>query len=219
MTDAASLTPAASGTPDQPAHTPKAKGPLGAVYNWVMRLAAGKHAEPALYTVSFTESSFFPVPPDVMLAPMCFARPERWVRYAFGCTIASVLGAVLGYAIGFYLFEAVGAHILNFFGYGGKEEELRLAYATAGVWIILIKGLTPIPFKLVTIVSGAMAMDPLIFIASCIATRGARFFLVAWLFQKFGPTLAPIIEKRVGLFMLLFAVVLIGGIAAAALIH
>jgi membrane protein YqaA with SNARE-associated domain len=215
MTDATTITPAAAPAP----HTPQAKGPLGALYNWVMRLAAGRHAEPSLYTVSFTESSFFPIPPDVMLAPMCFARPERWVRYAFGCTIASVLGALLGYAIGFYLFEAVGTHILNFFGYGGKQAELQTAYATAGVWIILLKGLTPIPFKLVTIVSGMMHFDPLMFVVSCVVTRGARFFLVAWLFQKFGPTLAPIIEKRVGMFMLLFAVVLIGGIAAAALIH
>lgn len=213
MTDAATIDPAA------PRAHPKARGPFGALYNWVMRLAAGKRAEPALYAVSFTESSFFPIPPDVMLAPMCFARPERWVRYAAGCTIASVLGALLGYAIGFYLFEAVGAHILNFFGYGGKEAEFRASYATVGVWIILIKGLTPIPFKLVTIVSGAAGMDPLMFIASCLVTRGARFFLVAWLFQKFGPALAPVIEKRVGLFMLLFAAILIGGFAVAALMH
>ena len=212
MTDATTIAPAAT-------HTPQAKGPLGALYNWVMRLAAGRRAEPALYTVSFTESSFFPIPPDVMLAPMCFARPERWVRYAIGCTIASVFGALLGYAIGFYLWEAVGSQIISFFGYGGKEEELRLAYATAGVWIIFLKGITPIPFKLVTIVSGAMAFNLPIFVAACLVTRGIRFLLVAWLFQKFGPTLAPIIEKRVGLFMMLFLVILVGGFAAAALFH
>lgn len=211
MTEATTLSP--------DAHAPKAKGPFGAMYNWVMRLAAGKSAEPALYTVSFTESSFFPIPPDVMLAPMCFARPDRWMRYAFGCTLASVAGALLGYAIGFYLFEAVGSAIIGFFGYGGKEEELRASYAAAGIWIIFLKGLTPIPFKLVTIVSGAMAFNLPMFIFACLVTRGLRFFLVAWLFQKFGPTLAPIIEKRVGLFMLLFAVILVGGFAAAALLH
>lgn len=200
-------------------HTPKAKGPLGALYNWVIKMAGGKHAEPALWTVSFAESSFFPIPPDVMLAPMCFARPDRWARYALGCTLASVAGALLGYAIGFYLFEAVGSAIISFFGYGGKEEELRLSYAAAGVWIIFLKGITPIPFKLVTIISGAMAFNLPIFIAACLVTRAARFFLVGWLFQKFGPTLAPIIEKRIGLFMLLFLVILIGGFAAAALIH
>lgn len=212
MTDATTIAPTIP-------HTPQAKGPLGALYNWVMRLAAGRRAEPALYTVSFTESSFFPIPPDVMLAPMCFARPERWVRYAIGCTIASVFGALLGYAIGFYLWEAVGSQIISFFGYRGKEEELRLAYATAGVWIIFLKGITPIPFKLVTIVSGAMAFNLPIFVAACLVTRGIRFLLVAWLFQKFGPTLAPIIEKRVGLFMMLFLVILVGGFAAAALLH
>lgn len=201
------------------AHAPKAKGPLGALYNWVIRLAGGKQAEPALWAVSFAESSFFPIPPDVMLAPMCFARPERSWRYAFGCTIASVLGALLGYAIGFYLFEAVGSAIISLFGYGGKEEELRASYAAAGVWIIFLKGVTPIPFKLVTIISGAMAFNLPIFIAACLVTRALRFFLVAWLFKTFGPTLAPIIEKRIGLFMLLFVVVLVGGFAAAALLH
>ena len=188
-------------------------------YDWMMRMARHEQAPRALAVVSFAESSFFPIPPDVMLAPMCFARPERSWRYAFGCTIASVAGALLGYAIGFYLFEAVGSAIISVFGYGGKEEELRASYAAAGVWIIFLKGVTPIPFKLVTIVSGAMAFNFPIFIAACLVTRAVRFFLVAWLFKTFGPTLAPIIEKRIGLFMLLFVVVLIGGFAAAALIH
>jgi membrane protein YqaA with SNARE-associated domain len=154
-----------------------------------------------------------------MLAPMCFARPERSWRYAFGCTIASVLGALLGYAIGYFLWEAVGSQIIGFFGYGGKEEELRASYAAAGVWIIFLKGVTPIPFKLVTIVSGAMAFNLPIFIAACVITRAIRFFLVAWLFKTFGPTLAPVIEKRIGLFMLLFVVILIGGFVVAAMIH
>jgi len=216
MSDATTLADASNAAP---AHTPKAKGPLGALYNWVIRLAGGKHAEPALWTISFAESSFFPIPPDVMLAPMCFARPERSWRYAFGCTIASVFGALLGYAIGFFLFEAVGSAIISVFGYGGKEEELRASYAAAGVWIIFLKGVTPIPFKLVTIVSGAMAFNLPIFLAACLVTRAARFFLVAWLFKAFGPTLAPVIEKRIGLFMLLFVVILVGGFAAAALLH
>ncbi|MFT3723586.1 MAG: YqaA family protein [Hyphomonadaceae bacterium] len=215
MTDASTAAEASAAAP----HTPKAKGPLGALYNWVIKLAGGKHAEPALWAVSFAESSFFPIPPDVMLAPMCFARPERSWRYAFGCTIASVFGALLGYAIGYYLWEAVGSQIIGFFGYGGKEEELRASYAAAGVWIIFLKGVTPIPFKLVTIVSGAMAFNLPIFIAACLVTRAIRFFLVAWLFKTFGPTLAPIIEKRIGLFMLLFVVILVGGFVVAAMIH
>jgi membrane protein YqaA with SNARE-associated domain len=214
MTDATSAAEAGAAM-----HAPKAKGPLGALYNWVIRMAGSKHAEPALFAVSFAESSFFPIPPDVMLAPMCFARPERAWRYAAVCTVGSLLGALLGYAIGFYLFEAVGSQIISFFGYGGKEEELRASYAAAGVWIIFLKGLTPIPFKLVTIVSGAMAFDIWVFLAACLVTRAARFLLVAWLFKTFGPTLAPIIEKRIGLFMLLFVVILIGGFLVAGMIH
>jgi membrane protein YqaA with SNARE-associated domain len=215
MTEATS--PATS--PAQALPEPKAKGPFGALYNWVVRLAGSKHAEPALFAVSLAESSFFPIPPDVMLAPMCFARPDRAWRYAIVCTIASVLGALVGYAIGYWLFESVGSQIISIFGYGGKEDELRASYAEAGVWIIFIKGLTPIPFKLVTIVSGAMAFSLPIFIAACLVTRAARFFLVAYLFKTFGPTLAPIIEKRVGMFMLIFVVVLIGGFVVAAQLH
>lgn len=216
MTDATSST-AASATPA--AESPKAKGPLRGLYNWVLKLAGSKRAEPWLFGISFAESSFFPIPPDVMLAPMCFARPERAYRYALVCTIASVLGAMLGYAIGYWLFETVGSAIISVFGYGGKEEELRAQYAEYGAWIIFIKGITPIPFKLVTIVSGAMAFSIPVFVAACVVTRGIRFFLVAWLFKTFGPTLAPIIEKRIGLFMLLFVVVLIGGFIVASMLH
>jgi membrane protein YqaA with SNARE-associated domain len=217
MTDATSPAAAANATPA--AESPKAKGPLRGLYNWVLKLAGSKHAEPWLFGISFAESSFFPIPPDVMLAPMCFARPERAYRYALVCTIASVLGALLGYAIGYWLFETVGSAIISVFGYGGKEEELRAQYAEYGAWIIFIKGVTPIPFKLVTIVSGAMAFSIPIFIAACVVTRGIRFFLVAWLFKTFGPTLAPIIEKRVGLFALLFVVVLVGGFVVASMLH
>jgi len=197
----------------------KAKGPLGGLYNWVIKLAGSKHAEPWLFVISFAESSFFPLPPDVMLAPMCFAQPKRAWRYAAVCTVGSVLGALLGYAIGYWLFESVGSQIISFFGYGGKEEELRAQYAEAGVWIIFLKGVTPIPFKLVTIVSGAMAFSLPVFVAACVVTRGIRFGLVAWLFKTFGPQLAPVIEKRIGLFMLLFVVVLVGGFVVASQLH
>jgi membrane protein YqaA with SNARE-associated domain len=216
MTDA---TPSTADAAAPAGHAGKAKGPFGALYNWVIRLAGSKHAEPWLFGISFAESSFFPIPPDVMLAPMCFARPERSYRYALVCTIASVLGAMLGYAIGYLLFDTVGKTIIGFFGYGGKEAELKASYDQYGVWIIFLKGVTPIPFKLVTIVSGFMKFSLPIFIAACIVTRGVRFFLVAFLFKTFGPTLAPIIEKRVGLFMLLFVVVLIGGFIVASQLH
>ena len=198
---------------------PARRGILRGLYDFVLKLAAGRHAEPALFVVSFAESSFFPIPPDVMLAPMCFAKPERAYRYALVCTLASVLGALLGYAIGYLVFESVGQAILNFFGYGGKEDQLRASYAQYGVWIIFLKGLTPIPFKLVTIVSGAMKFSLPIFVGACVITRGLRFGIEAFVFKTFGPTLAPIIEKRIGLFMLLFAAILVGGFIVATMIH
>ncbi len=215
-----SLTPGPEGkTPTGKTPTGKAKGPFGALYNWVLKLAGSKLAEPWLFLISFAESSFFPIPPDVMLAPMCFARPERAYRYALVCTVASVMGALLGYAIGYWLFEGLGSQIISLFGYGGKEAELRASYAEAGVWIIFLKGVTPIPFKLVTIVSGAMAFSLPIFIAACVVTRALRFLLVAWVCKTFGPQLAPVIEKRIGLFMLLFVVVLVGGFVVASMLH
>jgi membrane protein YqaA with SNARE-associated domain len=192
---------------------------LRKLYQWVIKLAGGPQAEPALAIVSFAESSFFPIPPDVMLAPMCLARPERWIRYALVCTTASVLGALAGYAIGYFVFETVGQAILNFFGYGGKEAALRESYAQYGALIIFLKGLTPIPFKLVTIVSGAMAFSLPIFIAACIITRGIRFLLVAWIFKTYGPTLAPVIEKRIGMVTAGVAILLVGGVIAATQLH
>jgi membrane protein YqaA with SNARE-associated domain len=220
MTEATSSTANVTtpGAAPGPVHG-KAKGPFGALYNSVLKLAGSKYAEPWLFLISFAESSFFPIPPDVMLAPMCFARPERAFRYAIVCTIASVLGALLGYTIGYYLFESVGSQIISFFGYGGKEEELRAQYAEAGVWIIFLKGLTPIPFKLVTIVSGAMAFSLPVFVAACVITRALRFLAEAWVCKKFGPQLAPIIEKRIGLVMLGAAALLVGGFVVAAMLH
>ncbi len=189
------------------------------LYNYLLRLAAGNKAEPALFAVSFAESSFFPIPPDVMLAPMCLARPERAWRFAAVCTLASVLGAAAGYGIGYLAFEAIGSKIIGFFGYGGKEDDLRNIYDNYGLAFTLIAGFTPVPFKLVTIVSGAMEYAFLPFIAACVVTRGARFFLVAWLFKTFGPQLAPVIEKRIGLFSILFVIVLGGAFVALKLLH
>jgi membrane protein YqaA with SNARE-associated domain len=181
----------------------------------MMSAARSPNAERALFAISFAESSFFPLPPDLMLGPMAAAAPERWLRYALTCTVASVLGGLLGYAIGMFLMEQIGRHILDFFGYSGERElELRAFYDQWGAWFIFLKGLTPIPFKLVTILSGALHFSLPIFIAACIITRGARFLAVAWVFQKFGPQIAPIMEKRMGLVLIVVAVVIVAAVLA-----
>jgi membrane protein YqaA with SNARE-associated domain len=192
---------------------------LRKAYQKLLELAGGPRAEPALAIVSFAESSFFPLPPDIMLGPMATARPEKWARYALVCTIASVLGGLLGYAIGFFLFESVGSFIISLFGYGGKEEALRAFYDQWGVWFIFLKGLTPIPYKLVTIISGAMQFSIPVFIIASAVTRGIRFFAVAYLFKRFGPALAPVIEKRIGMVSAGVAVAIVGGVVAATMLH
>lgn len=187
---------------------------LRRLYDWVMRLSASRHAPAGLFAVSFAESSFFPIPPDVMLAPMVLARPDRAWRYAALCTLASVLGGVLGYAIGYFL-TGLAHTILAATGHAGGLAEFQCWYGEYGVWVILAKGLTPIPYKLVTIASGiAQFAFPMFLLASTI-TRGARFFLVAAVVKKFGPTMLPVIEKRLALFagllILLLVIGLVGG--------
>ncbi|GGZ30382.1 YqaA family protein [Asticcacaulis endophyticus] len=169
---------------------------LRPIYNWMINLAGSRHAEKALAVVSFAESSFFPIPPDVMLAPMALARPDKAYRYAIVCTIASVFGAMLGYAIGYYL-EPVGIWLLKLFGYSDDLSKFHDFMAQWGPWVIIAKGLTPIPFKLVTIAAGLGHMNLGIFIASCIITRTPRFLLVAYLLKKFGPEITHLIEKRI----------------------
>ena len=183
---------------------------LRRMYDWVMGLAASRHAPLSLFAVSFAESSFFPIPPDVMLAPMCLAKPEKAWRYALICTIASVLGGCLGYAIGYFLRD-FGLWMMAATGHAGGLAEFQCWYAKYGVWVILAKGLTPIPYKLVTIASGLAAFSFPMFIFASAVTRSARFFLVAWVVKKFGPAMMPVIEKRLALFAgLLFALLVIG---------
>lgn len=192
---------------------------LRKTYDALLKLAAGPRAEPALAAVSFAEASFFPLPPDLMLAPMTFARPERWLRYAIVCTVASVLGGLAGYAIGHFLIDTVGAWIINLYGYADKMQDLEAVYAKWGFWFIIVKGFTPIPFKLVTIASGIFHYSLPMFIAGSVLTRGLRFLLVGWVCQKFGPAMAPVIEKRIGMVAGGVAALIVAGVAAAILIH
>lgn len=187
---------------------------IRSLYDWVIRLARHRHAIPAMGAVSFMESSFFPIPPDVMLVPMVLANREKAFQIALVCTICSVLGGLLGYAIGYYFFETIGEWVVKTYGLQAGLATFRAGFDEYGTWIILIKGLTPIPYKLVTIASGAAHFDLFTFMWASILTRGARFFLVAALLWKFGEPIRTFIEKRLTLLTWLFLIALIGGFVA-----
>jgi len=183
------------------------------LYDWVMALARSRNAPVALAIVSFAESSFFPIPPDVMLAPMVAARPNKAFVYAGICTAASVVGGLLGYAIGVFL-EPLGEFILNVFGHGDGRAEFQHWFDQYGLWVILIKGATPIPYKLVTITAGFARFDLFTFIWASVLTRGFRFFAVATVLKFFGPALLEEFERRMALYGTLLLVLLVGGFVA-----
>jgi membrane protein YqaA with SNARE-associated domain len=186
---------------------------LRRLYNWMIELSSSKHAVPVLSGVSFAESSFFPFPPDIMLLPMCMARPDRAYWYAFACTVSSVLGGLVGYMIGALLYDTVGAWVIKAYGYGDKVETFRAAYAQYGHWIILLKGFTPIPYKVVTITSGFANYDLVMFTLLSLLTRGARFYLLAGVMHRFGAPIRRMVEENLVLATVLFLVVLVGGFA------
>jgi membrane protein YqaA with SNARE-associated domain len=183
------------------------------LYEWTMRLAGTRQAPATLAAVSFAESSFFPIPPDVMLAPMVLARPDRAFVYAGICTAASVVGGLLGYAIGVYL-APVGQAILNIFGHPEGKAEFQHWFDQWGLWVILIKGATPIPYKLVTITAGFARFDLFTFVWASILTRGFRFFMVAAILKYFGPALLKEFERRINLYGILGVLILVGGVLA-----
>lgn len=184
------------------------------LYDWTMNLAAKPYAERMLAVVAFVESSVFPIPPDVMLVPMVLADRAKWLRYALVCTVASILGALLGYAIGMFLYEQVARPILDFYGYADKFDSFREIFNTWGWWFVAIAGLTPFPYKVITIASGAAALNLPIFIGASIVSRGLRFVIVAGLLYRFGAPIRDFIEKRLGLLFTLFMILLVGGFAA-----
>ncbi|MBM3609343.1 MAG: DedA family protein [Alphaproteobacteria bacterium] len=184
---------------------------LKRLYHWMLDRAASKKAVPSLAAVSFAESSFFPIPPDVMLIPMCLARPERAFYYAFICTLASVAGGVAGYAIGYLLYETVGQWIIGLYGYAGKMDQLRAFYDKWGWASVLIGGLTPVPFKLITILSGLLEYNLLLFVIFAVIARGARFFALAAVLYFWGDPIKAFIDRYFAALTVLFAVMLIGG--------
>jgi len=172
---------------------------LRRLYDRVLALAASRRAPAWLALVSFAESSVFPIPPDALLIPMCLARPDRAWRFALICTVSSVLGGALGYYIGYALFEVLASPIIRFYHYEAAFERFKATYAEWGLWVILIKGATPIPYKIVTIASGAASFNFTVFMLASILTRGARFFLVAALLRRYGEPVREFIEKRLTL--------------------
>lgn len=191
---------------------------LRKLYDWVFSLARHRHATRSLAVVSFAESSFFPIPPDVMLAPMVLAKPERAYFYATVCTVASVLGGLLGYAIGYFL-EPVGMAILTTLGKADTFEASKVLFQKYGAWVIVIKGATPIPYKLITISAGVFQFNLALFVILSVLTRSARFFLVAFVLKRWGPPMLKIVERRLALFTVLFLIVMVGGLVAVKFLH
>jgi membrane protein YqaA with SNARE-associated domain len=188
---------------------------LRRLYDWCIAAAGKPHASWILGAVSFAESSFFPVPPDVMLVPMSLARPDRAYFYATVCTLASVTGGLLGYFIGASLYDSLGLWLMHLYGYGSKVEAFRQAYAQWGALIIVVKGMTPIPYKIITIASGFAGYPIVPFILLSFVARGMRFYLVAFLLNRYGVRVRVVLERRLELWVMLGAVVLVGGIVAA----
>lgn len=186
------------------------------LYQRILSLAESKHAPFALAAIAFAESSFFPIPPDVILIPMSLATPRRAWRYAAIATIASVAGGVVGYGIGALLYDTLGQWLIHLYGYADRMAALKETYARWGALVILIKGLTPIPYKLVTIVSGLLGYNFALFVLLSIVTRGARFFILAGALNRFGDTLRLVLERHFALFLGLIAITIIVGFLIAA---
>lgn len=187
---------------------------LRRLYDWTMGLAGHKRAPQALFCVAFIESSIFPIPPDVMLLPMVLARRLKAWAYASLATIGSVLGGVAGYLIGLLLFDVLGRPLIELYGYGEKFEQFAGAYNEYGALIVFFFGVTPFPYKVITIASGVTQLNVAVFLLASILSRGLRFFLVSGLLYWFGPPIRDFIEQRLGLVTTVFLVLLIGGFAA-----
>ena len=180
------------------------------LYDWTMGLMAGKGAIVSLCALSFAESSFFPIPPDILMFPLILKRREKAFRIAFLCTLSSVIGGAFGYLIGYGLYDAVAVPALNYFGWMEQFEAVKQAYVNYGAWIVLGAGITPFPYKLITIASGVMHMNFVLFMIVSFLGRGIRFFLVAAALYKWGEPMRRCIEKNLGWFSILLFVLIIG---------
>ena len=181
------------------------------LYDWTMGLADTRHALWALALVAFVESSVFPIPPDVLMIPMIIARPSRAFVIATVALVASVIGGAFGYFIGWGLFESVGQPVLEFYGKTDEFGHFADTYNKWGAWAVLIAGVTPFPYKVITILSGSTGLNFGVFMVASVIARGLRFFVVATLLWKFGAPIRDFIERRLGLMVILFVVILLGG--------
>lgn len=184
---------------------------LRRLYDWTLAMAAHRRAPWVLAGVSFVESSVFPIPPDVMLIPMVLAQRAKAWAYAALCTVASVIGGLAGYAIGYFLFDAIGRPLLDFYGYAEAFQSFSERYNTYGAWIVFLAGVTPFPYKVITIASGATGLNLVVFMVASVLARGLRFFLVSALLYWFGPPIKDFIEQRLGLVTTVFFILLFGG--------
>ncbi len=184
---------------------------LRRLYDWTMRLAASRHAPAWLAGVAFVEASVFPIPPDVLLIPMVLAARDRAWRFAAIAVAGSVVGAWLGYALGWLLYEEVGRQVIAFYHLQAEAESFRASFAHWGAWVVLVNGAIPIPFKLITISSGIAGLDPVWFTLAALGARSFRFFLVAALFRRYGEPIRDFVERRLSLVTAAFFAVLVGG--------
>ncbi len=193
------------------------------LYDWVIHFANTPHGVTALFVLSFAESSFFPVPPDVLLAPLALGSPRRWLRFALACSIASVFGGILGYAIGAFLWDAIGGWVLAHLGSIGLTPEnfakFQEWYAKYDFWVVFTCGFTPLPYKVCTISAGIAGINFPGFIVASVLSRSARFFMVAGLMGWKGEAIRPVIEKYFNWFSLAFVALLIGGFLVIKWLH
>jgi membrane protein YqaA with SNARE-associated domain len=183
------------------------------IYDTTLDLAARKNAIWWLFAISFIESSFFPIPPDIMIIPMVLAAPQKAYRIAGMATLASVSGGYFGYGIGVFGYEVIAKPLLEFYGYMAQFEKFENYYHEYGAWIVFGAGITPFPYKIITIASGVVHLNLAVFTVASVLARGFRFYIIAVLLKKFGAPMKVFIEKNLNLLSILFLLLLIGGFA------
>ena len=193
------------------------------LYNWVIHFADTKHGATALFCLSFAESSFFPIPPDVLLAPLTLGAPKKWFRFALACSIASIIGGIFGYCIGMFLWHFIGDWVFAHLAWTGLDPEnfakFQNLYNQHDFFIVFTCGFTPLPYKVCTISAGVAEISFIGFLIASTVSRSARFFLVAGLFRWKGESIRPFVEKYFNWLSLVFVLLLIGGFAVLKLIH